>query len=205
MRRVIVITSGRGPVECRRAVKGVTSAFLSDAEDLGLECDLITGNDPDGEGPVSSRIVLADGGLDAFGLISSWLGTVQWISRSDRRAKADRKNWFVGVREECLLDASQTAIDEKDVEFTAMTAGGPGGQHQNKTASAVRAVHRPTGIAVVVRSDRSQHRNKARALERIAAIIDATAAAERVDIERAEWVRRIAVERGSPIRILRQK
>ena len=46
-------------------------------------------------------------------------------------------------------------------------AGGKGGQHQNKTESGVRLVHLPTGIAVTAREERSQHRNKQRALERL--------------------------------------
>jgi protein subunit release factor A len=46
-------------------------------------------------------------------------------------------------------------------------AGGPGGQHQNKTESGVRLVHLPTGVRVVAREERSQHRNRARALERL--------------------------------------
>jgi protein subunit release factor A len=51
-------------------------------------------------------------------------------------------------------------------------AGGPGGQHQNTTESGVRLVHLPTGIRVSAREERSQHRNKAKALERLRAKLE---------------------------------
>lgn len=69
--------------------------------------------------------------------------------------------------------AGPVAIPDDDDQLLAecrvetFAAGGPGGQHQNRTESAVRLTHEPTGIQVVAREERSQHRNRRRALERL--------------------------------------
>jgi ribosome-associated protein len=64
-----------------------------------------------------------------------------------------------------IPESDDALLAECRVETFA--AGGPGGQHQNRTESAVRLVHLPTGIRVVAREERSQHRNRARAIERL--------------------------------------
>ena len=64
-----------------------------------------------------------------------------------------------------IPETDETLLSECRVE--TFMAGGPGGQHQNRTESAVRLTHVPTGIRVLAREERSQHRNRAKALERL--------------------------------------
>lgn len=70
-----------------------------------------------------------------------------------------------------IPESDEALLAECRVETFA--AGGPGGQHQNRTESAVRLVHLPTGLRVVARDERSQHRNRSLALERLRAALEA--------------------------------
>jgi peptide chain release factor len=129
----------------------------------------------------------------------SWEGSVQWTARSSLRPGHKRKNWFVSVGR--LPDPpKQPELHEADLVFEALRAGGPGGQHQNRTESAVRVTHRPTGASVVARDERSQHRNKALAIARLRALIAAVHERERDAAQFQQWLVRITVERGNPVR-----
>ncbi|WP_420462404.1 peptide chain release factor-like protein [Candidatus Palauibacter sp.] len=73
-----------------------------------------------------------------------------------------------------MSSAASRSDDQLLAECAVETfrAGGPGGQHQNKTESAVRLTHQPTGIVVIARESRSQHRNRQRALARLRAALE---------------------------------
>lgn len=74
----------------------------------------------------------------------------------------------VSVLEDTYL---QYQVHQKDVVFTEFRASGAGGQHRNKVSTAIRAIHQPTGIAVVSSDSKSQHTNKMNALQKIVDII----------------------------------
>src|SRR6516225_1025001 len=166
----LLLTSGRGPAECRIALARTLEALARDAETAGIELDVATGHNPDGHGPASAIALLDGPGAEAFA--ATWIGSILWVARSSLRPHHRRKNWFVGVFKLEPRAIMPAGLDPADVRFERFSAGGPGGQHQNKTASAVRAVHKQTGLAVVARDGRSQHRNKAIALKRLGALLE---------------------------------
>lgn len=165
----LLMTSGRGPAECRIALGKLLERIRQDARERDLDVDLVEGRHLDEHGPASVIAVLYGNDVEQFA--GEWVGSIQWIAPSPIRPNHKRKNWFVGVFE--LPEAGETSSElcVNDVRYETFRAGGPGGQHQNTTESAVRATHMPTGLSVVARDERSQHRNKALALRRLAEVL----------------------------------
>lgn len=124
-------------------------------------------------------------------------------SAKSSAAHHKRKNWFIGVFQLPPIEAAPVTLQAADVRFEAFRAGGPGGQHQNKTESAVRAVHVPTGLAVVARSERSQHRNKAAALRRLGELIRLGDDIATLAATQEQHANHDRLERGHPVRRFR--
>jgi peptide chain release factor len=144
--------------------------------------------------------VFGNAGLDAF--VAGWRGTVQWVARSPFRPEHRRKNWFVGV--EVLQPVAESHFDRSDVRFETMRASGPGGQHVNRTESAVRVTHVPSGLQATASEERSQHRNRKLALARLAARLEEADAARRGEAETKRWRAHRTLERGNAVRVYRE-
>ena len=157
-RHAIVITAGVGPREARAFVARLAEhlAALAAARGLLVDGATVVGDDP--EAPRSIALAVVG---DAPGALADQLGTHALVHRSAARGHAARKRWFAGVRcEPALPDADPAiALRADDLEISACRAGGPGGQHVNKVATAVRVRHRPSGIAVRAAAARSQRAN----------------------------------------------
>ncbi len=145
----------------------------------------------------SVSIQLEGAGLESF--LKNWLGTLKWVGTSTFRKHHKRKNWFIG----CFVIKEQqtTLLNEKEIEFQAMRSSGAGGQHVNKVSSAIRALHKPTGIQVVVMESRSQHQNKKIAIKRLqekVANYNLTLLKESI---KTQWEYHLNLERGNPIQV----
>jgi peptide chain release factor len=100
---------------------------------------------------------------------------------------------------------SERRFDTSDVRFETMRASGPGGQHVNRTESAVRVTHVPTGAQATASEERSQHRNKKLALARLGRKLDDTEASRRSEAARLRWRAHRTLERGNPVRVFREE
>jgi peptide chain release factor len=196
------ISAGTGPEECAYAA-ALTLKTLTEELPNNARLSVLQTEPADRPGNIRSALIRLDG-KDIAGFAQSWTGIIQWVWTSKYRPRHKRKNWFVAVQP-CPENPAESPLSPADVRFSAAKASGPGGQYVNKTESAVRAVHIPTGKTVLAREERSQFSNKKRALARLAALCGQDHA-NRQNLAQAQR-RHLHYElhRGDPIRIYEKR
>ena len=197
---IIQITSGRGPAECCRVVAKLQQLLLKQGRQQGFDMEVLETVPGDIAGTLHSATILAKG-ADLRPFIKEWRGTVRWVAQSPYRKFHKRKNWFAGIE---IFDVKNLmAWQEKDVRFETCRASGPGGQNVNKVESAVRGIHIPTGIQVLVMDSRSQHQNRKLCLERLEAKFMAWQTNQLVEQQQSRWQEHDALERGNAVKTIK--
>lgn len=158
------IQAGTGGTEACDWAQMLLRMYSRWAERNGFTAELVD-EDRNEEAGIRSATLHIQGDY-AYGNLQSETGVHRLVRISPFDANARRQTSFAAVDVLPELDDSIT-IELRSDELTRQTfrSGGPGGQHQNKTESGVRYIHKPTGIAAESRSERSQHKNDANALK----------------------------------------
>ncbi len=192
----ILITAGRGPVECGYAVHGVQRKFREFLDRNEVPFQIISQKTA-ADGRTTETIVFKVVSKDKI-LLDSWLGTIQWICKSPIRKYNKRKNWFIKALEIQLAETIET--DMQALTIQSYKASGPGGQHRNKVETAIRIIHKPTGLIVTASDNKSKAQNKKAALKKLKEKLEAHTKNLQEDHAMDIWSSKIEIERGNPIK-----
>jgi peptide chain release factor 2 len=181
---LVSVNAGAGGTDAQDWAEMVLRMQMRWAERRGFQVELLEASPGEETGIKSATFRAA--GESAYGLFGAERGVHRLVRLSPFDSAHRRHTSFAGVEVAPVVqDAGEVEINEDDLQVDTYRASGAGGQHVNKTDSAVRITHRPTGIVVQCQNERSQSANRATAMAMLRSKL-----VERQERERAEEIAR---------------
>ena len=198
---LVSLSSGAGGVDAQDWAEMLQQMYLKWAQRRGMKVEIVEVTPGEEAGIKGATMVIT--GERAYGWLKSERGIHRLVRLSPFDSAHRRHTSFARVEVVPELDEvteAQIVIDEKDIRRDVFRSSGAGGQHVNKTSSAVRLTHLPTGLVVSVQNERSQHQNEEVALKILRSKLVALAQEQHLEHVQELKGEHVKAEWGSQVR-----